>query len=230
MNSVGESIVNIFEKRTTNSNQTLDPLCAVLVDKIFVKMALICRGFDSFYADRNRLNAEKTQWIIAFTKLGLKNQSQIQSSLDSLALHRFPNPPQLGEFLEWRNGDPQKLGFPSVEEAYQLSLKINRQFSNYRHEDERIDAVIRHVIAQIDSMTYRSMPTSKSRDVFEHFYNIALRQFMGGNLDVINKAIEDKSIEPTEVKKQQAVVNPEFKEIKDFKSAIGKMKQILGKT
>ncbi len=170
----------------------LDPLAVQLVDQIFVKMALICRGFDSFYSDRNRLNAEKTQWILAFTKLGIKTKAQIESSLNKLELHRFPNPPQLGEFLEWRNCSPQDIGLPEFEKAYHMSIRMNQQFSDYKPQCNKAYTVIRHAINSIDSMAYREMKAEKSRKMFEHAYAVACRQFMEGELKEIPKAIAEK--------------------------------------
>jgi hypothetical protein len=194
MKSIGELTPTVLDKARESKDEKnmLDPLSGQLVDKVFVKIALICRGFDSFYADRNRLNAEKTQWILAFTKLGLRNQSQIQPALNKLEFYRYPNPPQLGEFLEWRHCKPEDIGFPSVDEAYQMSILLNRQFSDYKIDDERVETVIRHAIRQIDSMTYRSMPIAKAKPAFEYNYTVSLRQFMEGKLEVIKKAISEK--------------------------------------
>jgi hypothetical protein len=194
MKSISEITPTILDRaRESKEERTqLDPICGQLVEKVFVKIALICRGFDSFYADRNRLNAEKTQWVLAFTKLELRNQSQIQPALNKLEFYRFPNPPQLGEFLEWRHCQPEDIGFPSVDEAYQMSIRLNRQFSDYKIDDSRVETVIRHAINQIDSLTYRSMPIGKARPAFEYNYKVALRQFMEGKLEVIKKAIAEK--------------------------------------
>lgn len=179
-------------KNSKDDCPQLDAVSGQLVEKVFVKIALICRGFDSFYADRNRLNAEKTQWVIAFTKLGLRNQSQIQQALNKLEFYRYPNPPQLGEFLEWRHCTPEDIGFPSVDEAYQMSILLNRQFSDYKIDDLRVETVIRHAINQIDSMTYRAMSINNAKQAFEYNYNVSLRQFIDGKLEVIKKAITEK--------------------------------------
>lgn len=221
MKPIGDVIISALdEKRESNQQAMLDPLCVTLVDKIFVKLALLCRGFDSFYADRNRLNAEKTQWVLAFTKLGLRNQSQIQSALNALEFYRYPNPPQLGEFLEWRHSNPENIGFPSIDKAFQISIQLNRQFSDYSCEDSRVEKVIRHAIREIDALTYRSMPIHKAKTAFEYHYTVALRQFMEGKLDVINKSLEDRSSETTELKNQEEIIKPEFKNVKSHSGAM----------
>ena len=230
MKPISEVVISALDaKRESNQQATLDPLCVRLVDKIFVKIALLCRGFDSFYADRNRLNAEKTQWILAFTKLGIRNQSQIQQALNALEFYKYPNPPQLGEFLEWRHSKPESMGFPTVDEAFQLSIQLNRQFSDYKCEDPRVESVIRHAIRQIDSLTYRSMPIHKARPTFEHYYTVALRQFMEGKLEEINSSIEDKSSESQEIKKQESIIKPEYKSVNSHSAAMNALSKILGK-
>lgn len=226
MKNISEIIPIALDKarHEREEKNTLDPICVQLVDKIFFKLALLCRGFDSFYADRNRLNAEKNQWISAFTKLGLRNQSQIQAALNKLEFHKFPNPPQLGEFLEWRNSRPEDIGFPSVDEAYQISILINRKFSDYAHKDERVEKVIKHAINQIDSMAYRSMPIIKAKAAFEHYYAVSIRQFMDGKFENINLALEDRAKETQEIKRQEDTVLPQYKGIKGRDEAMKAMR------
>jgi len=228
MKSIADVTLSYIERarETKSDHLQLDPLCAQLVDKLFVKMALICRGFDAFYADRNRLNAEKTQWTIAFAKLGLRNQSQIQLALDRLELYRFPNPPQLGEFLEWRNANPKDIGFPSAVDAHSISILMNAQFSEYKHEDERVDSIIRHVIGQIGSFVYRAMSVAESKKTFQTYYDICIRDFMNGNLKEVNKMMAHKSDLPDEKKKQADVVLEPYKGM-SRNEALETMKKLL---
>jgi hypothetical protein len=79
----------------------LDPLCVALVDKIFVKFALLFREYDSLYADPRRENAEKTQWVNAFMKHNIRNESQLKNAIEQTELHVYARPPQLGQFLSW---------------------------------------------------------------------------------------------------------------------------------
>jgi len=192
MKKAEDALIYALNKERDSREKILDPLCAQLVDKVFVKMALLCRGFDHFYEDRNRLNAEKTQWVLAFTKLGLRNDSQIQFALTKLESHRLPNPPQLGEFLEWIKPKPESLGFPSVDEAYNLSIRMNQQFSDFLPDDDRVATVIKHAINQIGHLTYRSMKIEAARKTFATYYEIALRQFMDGKLELIKKSLPEK--------------------------------------
>lgn len=194
MKHIGDIInVDFTKVRDEKEKPTmLDPLCVKVVDQVFVKMALLCRGFDSFYADRSRLNAEKTQWVLAFTRLGLRSRSHIQLALNKLEELTPPNPVQLGVFLSWRFGTSEELGFPNIDEAYQISILMNRQFSTYVHADERVDTVIRHAISQIDCMLYRNMNAENARKTFNHYYDLSLKQFIEGKLQVIPKALPQR--------------------------------------
>lgn len=174
-------------------SNTLDPVCAQLVDQVFIKFALLCREYDAMYADKRRENAEKLQWTLAFTKHNLRSKNQIQYALDQTEVHKWGKPPQLGQFLEWCRPSPEALGFPTFEQAYQASIQVNRQFSDYKHQDDRVDAVIRHAVAQIGSMTYREMKIENARKAFKSYYEIALQQFIDGELKVIPKQLPEKA-------------------------------------
>ena len=88
-------------KNARESKQMLDPLCVALVDKIFVKFALLFRDYDSVYADGRRENAVKMQWINAFMKNNLRFQEQIENAINETEFHPYGSHPQLGQFLAW---------------------------------------------------------------------------------------------------------------------------------
>lgn len=178
-----------IESQKTGDKLILNPLCSSLVDQVFIKIALICRGFDAFYADRTRLNAEKMQWVLAFTKLGYTEKSHIKMALHKLELHKYPNPPQLGEFISWCTVTANDFGLPAFEEAYKISIQMNRQFSDYQHECDKTHTVIKHAIRTIGNTDYRAMDIDSARKAFERNYEIACRQFMNGELKEIPKAI-----------------------------------------
>jgi len=180
--------LDVAREEKTESTM-LDPMCAYLVDLVFIKFALLCREYDALYADKRRENAEKLQWTLAFAKQNLKTKPQIQYALDRIDAHKWGKPPQLGQFLEWCKPSPQDLGFPSLEESYLASITMNRQFSEYRHKDDRVDTVIRHAIYQIGSSNYREMTAENSRKIFKIYYEIALQQFIAGDLQPIPKAL-----------------------------------------
>jgi len=206
---------------------TLDPACSQLVDQVFIKFALLCREYDALYADAERENAEKLQWTLAFTKHNLKTKSHIQHALNQTEKHKWGRPPQLGQFLEWCKPSLESLGFPSPLEAHAISIQMNAQFSIYKHEDKRIDLVIRHVIRQIGSFQYRTMSAIDSKKAFEAYYAIATRDYLNGNLKDIDKMMEDKTHVTEEVEKQDNIVMPEYRSL-GREESLAAMKKLLG--
>lgn len=189
-------VINLSAVREDKSEQShLDPVVSQIVDKVFVKMALICRGFDAFYSDRNRLNAEKTQWILAFSKNGLRIKEKIEPALKRLETYKFPNPPQLGEFIAWCTPKPEDIGLPDIPTAYSISIAMNTQFSTFKPECQKTYSVLRHVLDQIGSFAYRSMTADQAFKAFESYYKIACNQFMEGKLQEIPKAIPENPVD-----------------------------------
>lgn len=187
--------------------ETLNPLACELVDKIFGSFLLLCRGFDSLYADINRLKAEKTKWFAYFTKNNIISLQQIKHGLEKLNKWTFPNPPQLGVFIEWCKPEAQDIGLPETDRAYLISIEINAQFSTYTHPDTRVDAIIRHAISQIGKNEYRKMTAENSKKAFKYYYAKAIQQFIDGKLDVIQKSLPDRDNVSIENKEKNDTAN-----------------------
>lgn len=201
-------------------SSALDPLCAQLVDQVFIKFALLCREYDAMYADKRRENAEKLQWTLAFTKHNLRLKSQIQDALDQTELHKWGKPPQLGQFLEWCKPSFRKLGLLDKHQAYDLAIKINRQFADPVKMSESQELVLRRAISQTGSFTLRNLPESKTRPVFERNYEITVNQWIKGEFDEIPTGLEDRTKETQEIKRQEAVIKPEYKNVKGHNEAM----------
>jgi hypothetical protein len=187
--------VNSFElaKKEREARQGIDPLSRELVDNVFLAFYIHCHGFDSFYTDIDRLRATKESWSIYFSENRINSRQQIDYGLKKLQIHAKPNPPQLGEFLEWCKPEPKDFGLLDFEQAYQLSIKINEQFSTFNC-DKDIYKVIKHAINQIGASTYRNMKQDEARKMFKYYYNLSSQQLMDGNFKEIPKAI-DSNIE-----------------------------------
>lgn len=80
---------------------SLNILSTKLVDIVFGKMLLNCRGFNKHYEQRELLNAEKTLWYRHFTQKNLTSEFQIQRGIDELEANPPYMPPPLGDFLKW---------------------------------------------------------------------------------------------------------------------------------
>ena len=228
MKQIGDiATVACMEKELEKKqSKSLDPLICQLVDKVFTKMALLCRGFDSFYSDRNRLNAEKMQWCLLFSKVGIRTQKQIQKALNRLELYKYPNPPQLGEFMAWCSESPSDFGLPELEEAYKISLLMNRQFSEFKPDCPRAFTVIRHTINEIGTSIYRQMSDDNARKVFKSYYEISCRLFLSGSLKEIPSLIIDDSKNTAEHDKRQKI-STGFENCKNPTSALSKIREML---
>lgn len=197
----------------------LDPVCTQLVDKIFIKLALLCREYDAMYADKRRENAEKLQWVLAFTKHKIKTKQQIQYALDQLDLHKWGKPPQLGQFLEWCKPKPEHFGFPGTQEAFRISGLINQSFSTYIHTHIPTDTVIKHVIDQIGPNSFRAMTEKNAFKLFESYYEIASRQFMQGDMEPIQRALTQEAPQESSKEKSDEVRKKHMEDIRKILNA-----------
>lgn len=169
-----------------------------VVNKLFAFFYGICRGFEKQYQDPKRLNIEKTQWIRAFMDVGLNTLEKIQIGVKKCRIESPINTPTIGQFIKWCTPDPQDIGLPALEQAYEISIHINRQFSDYKASCQKTYSVIRHVINQIGPIEFRSMKADRAFKTFERYYPIACKQFVEGKLKEIPKAITDKQEEHPE--------------------------------
>lgn len=114
------------ESEPKQLHHNLNPLSIKLVEYVFAKFYILCRGADSLFSDPKRLLAEKTQWQATFTRSNYTTTNQICKALLQLEKHTFPNPPQLGEFLKWNESTPEDLGLITKEKAYRIAYCLMR--------------------------------------------------------------------------------------------------------
>lgn len=187
------NIPSLSVKREASTHDTaLDLHVTHVVNNLFAFFYGICRGFEKQYHDPKRLNLEKTQWIMAFMDIGFNTLERVQLGLKKCRLESPINTPTIGQFIRWCTPDPQDIGLPTLEQAYEISIRINSQFSDYKPTCPKTFSVIRHVISQIGSMEFRSMTADKAFKTFERYYPIACKQFVEGRLKEIPKTITDK--------------------------------------
>jgi len=166
---------------------------AEVINWLFKELRSNFTAFKQAWPDQESYTQAKKTWLKAFVLSGINRIEQLQHGLNKCYLMEKPFVPTPGEFIAWCKPSPQDLGFPSPEEAYVISIKMNIQFSDYRHKDDRVDAVIRHAIGQICPSTYREMKVDNAKKTFKTYYDIALRQFLDGELKIIPKALPEKA-------------------------------------
>lgn len=213
------NVSNFSVAREEKKTQTvLDPLSVRLVDYIFAKFMLLCKGFDAKYQnDTSRLNAEKTQWSATFSREKITTLEQIKSGLLKLEKHVYPNPPQLGEFLSWCIPTADDLNLPNIEFAYDEACRNAHPSATkvWTHE------VVKHAAKATGSYLLSNSPRSKSFPVFQRNYEIACRKFIKGeSISDIPKGIADH-------RKSREGVLPEFQACNSYESAMESIKQKL---
>lgn len=180
------------KREESKYDSSLDLHVTEVVNKLFAFFYGICRGFEKQYQDPKRLNLEKTQWIRAFMDVNLNSLEKIQLGVKKCRLESPINTPTIGQFIRWCTPEAEDIGLPTLEKAYEISIHINQQFSDYKPTCQKTYSVIKHVINQIGPMEFRSMKAEKAFKTFERYYPIACKQFVEGRLKEIPKAITNK--------------------------------------
>lgn len=168
---------------------------AAVINWLFKELRSNFTAFKQAWPDQETYNQAKKTWLKAFVLAGISRVEQLQHGLNKCYLMEKPFVPTAGEFIAWCRPNPQDLGFPCFDEAYVISIEINRQFSDYKHKDDRVYTVIKHAIAQIGSGAYREMKIESAKKAFKSYYEIALKQFMEGELKIIAKQLPVKAEE-----------------------------------
>lgn len=227
MKHIGDviNIDNLSVAREERKNYTtIDPLSAKLVEYVFAKFYMLCRGTDTLYADPKRLLAEKTQWQANFTREGYTCVDHIRRALLKLERHRYANPPQLGEFLAWNEASPDDLGLLTKEQAFNRSAEFIRE-GNLKDLSPDQNMLLELAIKESDRYFMRNNAITKTQPVFFRNYEIIVRNFLEGKIQPVPKGLEDKHEETVELKKQEAIGNGQFN---SYEKAMPEIRRILG--
>lgn len=168
---------------------------ASVINWLFSELRSNFTAFRLAWPDDEAMRLAKKTWLKAFMLAGINKVEQLQFGLKKCYLLEKPFMPSPGQFIAWCKPSAKDLGFPSDDDAYRISIEINRQFSDYRHEDERVDTVIRHAVKNIGALEYRLMKTDDARKAFARNYEISFKQFTDGELKPIPKAIASRAEE-----------------------------------
>lgn len=165
---------------------------AEVINWLFSELRSNFTAFKQAWPDNESQRKAKKTWIKAFVLAGIRKIEQLQHGINHCYLLESPFVCSPGQFIAWCKPTAEELGFPSFEEAYRISIKINEQFSDYKHPDDRVQSVIKHAISQLGTASYRAMTEDKSRVAFKTNYDVAIKQFLDGELKIIPKSITDK--------------------------------------
>jgi hypothetical protein len=201
-----------------------------ILNRLFVRFERIFPKFWVNIQSQEHLNGIKDEWFECFQRSNIKNIEMLQYGLRYAQECKEEYLPKASTFIKWcTNVNPEFLGFMDYHQAFNIAVKINEQFSSYKYHDKEMDLIIRHAVNKIGTVDFRAMNSESALKIFEHYYTVACRQYLHGELKIIDKALENNKKETEELEKKKAVVKDEFKKVKDRKSAINAMKEMLNK-
>lgn len=174
------------------NEELLCPLATRVVQQLFTVFYALCNGFEKQYADANKLKMQQIQWIIAFMEEGITAWDQIERAVSHC--RKVPGlvyTPQLGDFLSWCQGTKQQDFIPK-EKAYLLAYELMRnELSESLNTDQVL--ILKHAIKASDPHFLKTNTRSATESVFNRNYDIAVRDFLRGELKPIPQAIETRS-------------------------------------
>ncbi len=219
-----------FGKNTEKNNvsQLDEEKTKKVLNRLFVRFERIFPKFWVNIHSQEHLNGIKDEWFDCFQRSNIKNLEMFQYGLQRAQDGKEEYLPKASTFIRWCTDlEPVALGFMDHRLAFDIAVKINVQFSNYIYPDPKLDTIIRHAINQIGTMDFRGMKSEQGRIIFERYYAIACRQYLHGDLKEINRGLEDKTEITSETNKQKDVVLEQYKGLKDSKSALNAIKNML---
>lgn len=224
------NVIDLDRVKEQKSQESSNPeQTARVVNLLFKELRAIFPAFKQAWPTEEEYITAKKSWVKAFQASGINTIEQIRYGLRRCRLSGKDFVINSGLFIQWCNPTPEDFNFPSVDEAFKISILINRQFSDYAHEDKRVDSVIRHALNQIDRVAYRSMSLAKAKSTFEHYYAVSIRQFMKGELNTIPAALTHDEVSVTEDEKQKEIAKG-FEQCRGYTAAKEAISKILGST
>lgn len=178
----------VKEARMSENTEVINEETAKIVNLLFKELQAIFPAFKQAWPDQEAFNCAKKNWIKALMATNIHSGEQLRHGLQKCRLSTSPFAPSVGQFIQWCLPEPQDLGLPNVDEAYALSISINRQFSDYKPTCQKTFAAIRHTIEKIGSMNYRSMPAEASRKAFERFYSESCTKVINDGFAALTEA------------------------------------------
>lgn len=200
-----------------------------LINQIFGLFFALCRNFDNYYLDPEKLKAEKTQWYMRFKELGLTDSDHISKGIDKTRIQAPVNPPRLSEFIEWCSLIPLLEEPPPFEIAYKeccLKSHPSADKSKWSH------VVVYHSWQEMGSFNFSSKPEALSRKMYAHYYQYTLEQYKAGKeLKSIPLAIEapKQDDDPWKTLKKYGGILPQYAHLKTRDEAMPIILELLNK-
>jgi hypothetical protein len=198
-------------------NQSLDEKTIKIVNLLFQELQSIFPAFKQAWPTEECFQRAKRNWVKAFMVSGINNIAQLKFGIRKCILSESPFVPTSGQFISWCTPQPEDLGLPTVEEAFTQSIRMTSEFYEPLYNDSEL--VIKHSLDQIETGVgignYKFMMHNKGKKLFEYYYKVSIKQFIDGNLHMIQKAISEKPEEhPIDEEKSRKIREQTMIEIK----------------
>lgn len=226
-----EHIKNLVDLNKFKENQkeksSIDEKTRELIKFLFKELK------DIFYEAPNRwktqedfLNA-KRQWFTAFIENNINTIEQLTHGLKQCRARNSNFIPIVGQFISWCKPTADDLGLLHPFLAYGAAIKLNSPYGTPDTMTKIQEMIIRHAIGNTGSYELKTLPESKSRPIFERNYDIAIKQYLAGELKEIPKAIVDQHVDDIEQRKRDKVTMETYKCIKTPVDHLNTMRSML---
>jgi Replication protein P len=232
MDKISDIVSNSeFLARRDNQDveRDLDPLTVMVVNRLFNFFEASCPGYDKqFGGNDTKLKTQKINFARAFMDEGISRIEQVEHGVKKCRRESPINTPTVGQFLNWCTPSAEELGLWPKDKAYKKAMEINRQFADIPQSisPEQL-AIIKHAIQETGSFDLRNKSEAQTKPIFERNYEIAVRDFIKGNLKTIPKGIEDKEKENIELRKQEEIKKG-FEQLRGYEDCMPVIRKILG--
>jgi hypothetical protein len=183
--------------QVSSDHQTME-----IVDMLFDELMSIFPAHKYAFDSQDIFDLAKKNWFMAMKAANINSIKSIKIGLAQARKSVNPFFPSCGQFVSWCNPSHEMLDMPSKEDAFIISNKLNRQFSEPLAIEPEVETVIKNCLTSIGRMEYRVMRVEDARKVFYYTYEVALKKYASGEIQPIPKAIPEKTQETPEDRKR----------------------------
>ncbi|WP_341706510.1 replication protein P [Halopseudomonas sp.] len=170
----------------------LDDATVDVVNRLFASLCAIKPAYRQAWPDNKALGRAKKEWARAFMAAGIDTLEHLRFGLEACRLDGSDFVPSAGRFIELCTPEPERMGLPSMDAAYQQALRNSHPASI---GSERWDhPAVYHATLACTRTALLSLPTDRSRSKFERAYR-----------DIQNRLLRGEVLAPTPPNEQKAI-------------------------
>lgn len=166
----------------------LDKNTIDIVNQLFEKLVRIKPAFKHAWPTEHEFNMVKREWIASFKDNNIHSLNHVKKGYEKLRDAPSAFIPSPGEFVELCK---QSHDFLDWRKAYDVAYRIMRKEVLNDFSKDQIE-IIKHAIKQSDRHFLKNYSKNQTEPVFKYNYEIAVRDFVNGDLKNTNIAITGK--------------------------------------